>query len=136
MGKVCANRALDEAQGFIEFLSIVRNASPATIDGYSRVYRWFFGEWPDCPGHPRDVTPAHTDQYGNPISGTVNWSTIMPTTNENAQPVPNSGSFSLSNGQGSFGLWTTEGGNWPVTLTVTDQYGHSLTKTIYINING
>ena len=53
----------DEAQGFIEFLSIVRNASPATIDGYSRVYRWFFGEWPDCPGHPRDVTPAHVERF-------------------------------------------------------------------------
>lgn len=52
-----------EARDFIEFLSIVRNASPATIDGYSRVYRWFFGEWPDCPGHPRDVTPAHVERF-------------------------------------------------------------------------
>ena len=52
-----------EARDFIQFLIVVRNASPATIAGYSRVYRWFFGDWPDCPAHPKDVTPAHVERF-------------------------------------------------------------------------
>ena len=75
-----------------------------------------------------------TDQYGNPVSGTVNWSTTLPVGNGNGGSGASSGSFSLTNGRGSFGLWGTTAGDWPVTLTVTDQYGHSITKTIYVNI--
>jgi protocatechuate 3,4-dioxygenase beta subunit len=82
-----------------------------------------------------NVHVAAFDQYGNPVSGTATLSTPVPAPNGSSPQVFSAG---LSNGQATFsGIQNNvdANGNYPITVTVTDQYGDTLSKTAYITIN-
>ncbi|MDA8334384.1 MAG: hypothetical protein M0Z41_05200 [Peptococcaceae bacterium] len=82
-----------------------------------------------------NVRVAAFDQYGNPVTGSATLNTPVPAPNGSSPQV-----FSavLSNGQATFsGIQNNvdANGTYPITVTVTDQYGDKLSKTAYITVN-
>jgi hypothetical protein len=82
-----------------------------------------------------NVRVSAFDQFGNPVNGTATLSTPVPAPDGSSPQVF---SAALSNGQVTFsGIQNNvdANGNYPITVTVTDQYGDKLSQTAYITIN-